>query len=63
MEWYGGSGGQLKFYPFAKDARWQSERFMLEPLLDVEHGILAKAAAYFPKQWATACGRDLDDHM
>jgi len=61
VEWYGGSGGQLKFYPFAKDARWQSERFMLEPLPDVEHGILAKAAGYFPNQWAKACGSDLDN--
>ena len=54
FEWYGESGGQLKFYPKASSALWQSEAFRLEPLPDVEHGILAKVAAYFPKQWAQA---------
>jgi hypothetical protein len=54
VEWYGESGGQLKFYPFATEAVWQSGRFRLEPLPDMEHGILNKAAAYFPTQWANA---------
>lgn len=38
FEWYGESGGQLKFYPKASSALWQSEMFCLEPLPDVEHG-------------------------
>ena len=55
VEWYGESGGQLKFYPFATEAVWQSSRFRLEPLPGNEHGILNKAVAYFPGQWADAC--------
>ena len=51
FEWYGESGGQLKFYPKASSALWHSEAFRLEPLPDVEHGTLAKVAAYFPKLW------------
>jgi hypothetical protein len=51
FEWYGESGGQLKFYPKASSALWQSEKFRLEPLPDIEHGILAKVAAYFPELW------------
>lgn len=54
FEWYGESGGQLKFYPKATSALWQSETLRLEPLPDVEHGILAKVAAYFPKLWQDA---------
>jgi hypothetical protein len=54
FEWYGESGGQLKYYPFAKDAIWASDRFRLEPLKDIESGILAKAAAYFPDFWNAA---------
>jgi hypothetical protein len=53
FEWYGESGGQLKYYPFSKDAIWSSERFKLEPLnKNIEYGILAKVASYLPKQWA-----------
>ncbi len=53
FEWYGGSGGQLKYYPLTGWAIWKSEPFMLEPLKlrDEEAGIAAKAAAYFPTQW------------
>ena len=51
FEWYGESGGQLKYYPKATSALWQSEIFRLEPLPDIEHGILAKTASYFPKIW------------
>ena len=55
FEWYGESGGQLKYYPFAADAAWLSDPFRLEPLpTTMEYGILAKAAAYFPEQWARA---------
>jgi hypothetical protein len=52
FEWYGESGGQLKYYPLAKKAIWSSARFQLEPLGNAEHGILAKVAAYFPQLWA-----------
>jgi hypothetical protein len=52
FEWYGESGGQLKYYPLAKHAVWASERFRLEPLGNVEHGIVAKVAAYFPELWS-----------
>ena len=53
FEWYGESGGQLKYYPLIENALWQSERFQLEPLPEgIAHGILSKAQAYFPNQWA-----------
>lgn len=53
FEWYGESGGQLKYYPLIQDAIWGSERFRLELLPpDLEHGILHKAESYFPTQWA-----------
>lgn len=56
FEWYGESGGQLKYYPLAKDAIWASERFQLEPLREnAEYGILEKVATYFPELWAKAC--------
>ena len=54
FEWYGESGGQLKYYPLAKNAIWASGIFQLEPLGDIEYGIINKARAYFPKQWAAA---------
>ena len=54
IEWYGESGAQLKYYPPAVEALWQSERFRLEPLPDREYGIQAKAAAYFPELWSAA---------
>lgn len=59
LEWYGESGGQLKYYPPASAANWQSSLFELELLQDASYGILNKAAAYFPKQWAKACGEAL----
>ena len=52
FEWYGESGGQLKYYPPASSAVWSSDSFQLEPLPDIEYGILKKAAAYFPRKWA-----------
>ena len=55
FEWYGESGGQLKYYPLVSDATWQSNRFELEPLSPgQEHGILHKVESYFPTQWAAA---------
>jgi hypothetical protein len=52
FEWYGESGGQLKYYPLVKSAIWASEIFNLEPLGDIEYGLLRKSKAYFPEQWA-----------
>ncbi|MDQ2688254.1 MAG: hypothetical protein M3Y28_10345 [Armatimonadota bacterium] len=54
VEWYGESGGQLKFYPLAQDALWHSERFQLEPLPETTQGILGRVAAYYPEKWAAA---------
>jgi hypothetical protein len=56
FEWYGDTGGQLKYYPLVQDALWASERFRLEPLPesdDLNYGIISKAKAYFPTQWQT----------
>ncbi len=60
FEWYGESGGQLKYYPLAENAQWASERFRLEPLTNLgrEYSILTKAAQYFPQLWEKACGID-----
>ncbi len=59
IEWYWRSGGQLKYYPFAADAIWVSERFQLEPLLEnkVGYAILSRVAEYFPAAWAEVCKR------
>lgn len=55
FEWYGESGGQLKYYPSETWAVWKSDQFQLEPLRsDGQYGILAKAAAYFPSKWKWA---------
>jgi len=56
FEWYGESGGQLKYYPLAANAVWASKVFRLEPLGDIEYGIVNKAHAYFPKQWERCTG-------
>lgn len=53
FEWFAHSGGQLKYYPQVTEAVWRSEPFGLEPLpQDLESGLKAKAAAYFPAAWA-----------
>ena len=56
LEWYGESGGQLKYYPLVDNALWKSQIFNLETLpkgWEKKHGILAKAKDYFPKLWKT----------
>jgi hypothetical protein len=60
FEWYGESGGQLKYYPLADTAIWASEPFQLESLVNIEYGILKKAASYFPEKWARACVKEDD---
>lgn len=52
IEWYGFSGGQLKYYPKVKDAIWQSNIFQLEPLPDNVLTGTRKAELYFPDLWA-----------
>lgn len=54
FEWYGESGGQLKYYPLASTALWASERFKLEPLPTdrIGSGIQAKVADYYPELWS-----------
>ncbi|MBI1880248.1 MAG: hypothetical protein HYR94_18850 [Chloroflexi bacterium] len=58
FEWYGHSGGQLKYYPLSTNAIWVSSRFKLEPLpeREVGYGILRKVAEYFPDQWKEIWG-------
>ena len=51
FEWYGGSGGQLKYYPLVSNALWVSDRFQLEPISGQRYESLFKAAKYFPKLW------------
>ncbi len=58
FEWYGESGGQLKYYPLAHTATWTSNIFQLEQLPsedEIQYGILARTQKYFPRQWAEAC--------
>jgi hypothetical protein len=59
FEWYGESGGQLKYYPLVENALWKSDIFRLEPLpanWNERHGILAKAKDYFPIRWKSLLG-------
>jgi len=54
FQWYGDSGGQLKYYPLAEAALWKSDRFRLEPLPPterLEHQLIEKAKKLFPTQW------------
>jgi hypothetical protein len=51
IEWYGESGAQLKYYPFAANAIWQSDIFTLEPLVAGDYSLRKKAAVYFPERW------------
>ena len=57
FEWYGLSGGQLKYYPPVERASWYSEPFLLEPLPeDLEPGLQIKAKLYFPEKWNRLSG-------
>lgn len=55
VEWYGLSGGQLKYYPRASTCRYKSGQFMLAKPRRVS--IAEKTAAYWPKEWVLAGGR------
>jgi len=56
IEWYGHSGGQLKYYPFADQAIWASDVFQLEPLpaSDLGYGLKRRVLEYFPELWRKA---------
>ena len=56
IEWYGYSGGQLKYYPFADKAIWSSDIFKLEPLpeSDLGYGLKRRVFEYFPDLWRKA---------
>jgi len=56
IEWYGHSGGQLKYYPFADEAIWMSEVFQLEPLPKNElgYGLKRRVIEFFPELWQAA---------
>lgn len=57
FDWFGESGGQLKYYPLLSTATWYSDPFHLEPLpRNVEkRGLEAKVTSYFPTLWEKAC--------
>lgn len=53
FEWYGLSGGQLKYYPLVANAIWQSPIFQLESLPENhDYGLVRKAELYFPELWS-----------
>ncbi|MCP5101226.1 MAG: hypothetical protein GY943_37245, partial [Chloroflexi bacterium] len=52
VEWYGFSGGQLKYYPKSANAMWSSSIFSLEPLPQNVLSGTRKAELYFPELWA-----------
>ncbi|MCY3684548.1 MAG: hypothetical protein OXH16_24415 [Gemmatimonadetes bacterium] len=56
IEWYGHSGGQLKYYPLAHQAIWSSEIFKLEPLPEkaLGYGLRPRVLEYFPDLWEKA---------
>ncbi len=56
FEWYGESGGQLKYYPLITSATWESTPFRLEPLHLEELGslLVRRAKTYFPELWLRA---------
>lgn len=51
VEWYGFSGGQLKYYPLVSEANWSSSIFSLEPLPKNVLSGTRKAELYFPELW------------
>jgi len=60
FEWYGESGGQLKYYPRVENALWTSRPFRLETLPhDMPNGVLSRVKAYFPHQWEAT--KNLDE--
>ena len=56
IEWYGHSGGQLKYYPLANQAIWSSKIFKLEPLPESKlgYGLKKRVIEYYPELWQKA---------
>ena len=55
FEWYGESGGQLKYYPLGSEATWKSPAFTLEQVpTEASRPLSEKAQAYFPELWREA---------
>ena len=55
FEWYGESGGQLKYYPLSSSATWKSPVFSLERVsTQTRKPLSEKAQAYFPELWREA---------
>jgi hypothetical protein len=52
FDWYGLSGGQLKYYPRAANALFSSALFQLEDAPKVS--LLTKASEYWPEKWKAA---------
>ena len=55
FEWYGESGGQLKYYPLSTGAAWKSPVFDLEQVpAEANKPLTEKAQAYYPELWRAA---------
>jgi len=54
FDWYGLSGGQLKYYPRADKAQYRSKIFKLE--IPRRLSLEEKAGRYFPEMWVKASG-------
>lgn len=52
-DWYGWSGGQLKYYPPVSSAIWDSGLFSLETP-EVPESPSTRAQRYFPEMWPSA---------
>ena len=60
FEWYGESGGQLKYYPLNSSATWKSPAFSLEQVpMEASKPLSEKAQAYFPELWREAASLQL----
>jgi hypothetical protein len=57
LDWYGLSGGQLKYYPRARKALYSSSPFALEALPKRIDLITEKAARYWPQRWTASGGQ------
>ncbi len=52
FEWYGESGGQLKYFPLSVNALWKSSPFRLEPLPtseEIEYGLVSQGKRIFSR--------------
>ena len=54
FDWYGLSGGQLKYYPKASSAKYNTNKFTLKTPRKIS--LTEKASRYFPDEWINAEG-------